>query len=356
MLSTLQAPADVLQCARIMFSLALMGYKPMDAGYSQFLTASQQCVASFSPLQLCNTLWAVSELGTPVPVMWCVTWLQALQPLITKLGSMQSCDVVWALAKLQLVPPADSSSSGSTLQQPTTAATAVAGEAGDDAAVVVVHKVLSDFVSNWHQASIPVIQSMEPDILIKTMQAVAHLCLPELPLITPLNQALFESASDTADISSMVTDTGRTLLLLPLPPSDWIEAAVARMHVTRTAYSEDGIADAFEAVGVMLQDHPDRDWLLGLVPRPAHNTSSSRLTSGSGSSGSSSSSSSSTIKQVGVAAAQQQVGSSQGVAVAEAGGSFVWQQLADMAMVCFWQLPEAQDVTVLLRLLTSLQE
>jgi hypothetical protein len=52
------------------------------------------------------------------------------------------------------------------------------------------------------------------------------------------------------------------LLLPPLPPASWIGAAVQRLTITRSAYSEVALLRAFEALSVLLEEHPDRRQLL----------------------------------------------------------------------------------------------
>jgi mannitol/fructose-specific phosphotransferase system IIA component (Ntr-type) len=54
----------------------------------------------------------------------------------------------------------------------------------------------------------------------------------------------------------------RCLLLPPLPPASWIAAAVQRLTVTRSAYSEVALLGAFEALAALLENHPDRQQLL----------------------------------------------------------------------------------------------
>jgi hypothetical protein len=52
------------------------------------------------------------------------------------------------------------------------------------------------------------------------------------------------------------------LLLPPLPPASWVAAAVQRLTITRSAYSEVALLRAFEALAALLEDHPDRQQLL----------------------------------------------------------------------------------------------
>ncbi|GBF95684.1 hypothetical protein Rsub_08666 [Raphidocelis subcapitata] len=71
-------PADAVSLGRLLFSLALIRFRPGKDLLSAVYSASAPHLAAFSPRQLSNTIWATAELGARPPAAWLGAALEAL--------------------------------------------------------------------------------------------------------------------------------------------------------------------------------------------------------------------------------------------------------------------------------------
>jgi hypothetical protein len=205
----------------------------------------------------------------------------------------------WPLGELAAAAAAfspSSSSSGSSSSRQLTIA--------PSAACLAAAAAVSDFMQAWYAACEVVLPHAEPQALVRMLIAVATLAAeqscPYGPGVLPaelLQQQGVQfrragqqaSALGSAAVAKLQgvqqQESGRAakadpqqarqqqqqqhdVLLPPLPPASWIAAAVQRLKVTRSAYSEVALVRAFEALADLLEHHPDRRQLLAQPQQP----------------------------------------------------------------------------------------
>jgi hypothetical protein len=146
------------------------------------------------------------------------------------------------------------------------AAAAYTNPAAADAAAAV-----AAFLPAWYAATGLCLKQTEPVTLVNMLRAVAELTDAQESSFSPLAvlPPRFSAAvsSDCEHRGGAVSSGSRqehagTVALPPLPPASWIAAAVDRLFVTRSALAEVALWHSLEAVGQLLESHPQRQQLL----------------------------------------------------------------------------------------------